>query len=178
MNLLRSTGAFLVVCNLAAGQTQPDWPRVEQDAISLLQRYIRIASVNPPADTSQTAKLLQAELIAAGMTPKLYQSGPGGKTNLVARLAGKDRTKRPLLLLNHMDVVPVDRARWSSDPFSADIRNGQMWGRGTLDMKSTGIKELTALILMKRLGITNPRDIIFIATCNEETGGVSGAARP
>ncbi len=108
MNLLRPAGALLAFCTLVTAQTEPDWPSVEQHAIALLQRYVRIASVNPPADTSETAKLLEAELIAAGMAPKLYQSAPGGKTNLIVRLPGKDRTKRPLLLLNHMDVVPVD----------------------------------------------------------------------
>jgi acetylornithine deacetylase/succinyl-diaminopimelate desuccinylase-like protein len=75
-----------------------------------------------------------------------------------------------------MDVVPVDPARWKANPFGAEIKEGFMWGRGTLDMKSTGIMELTALILMKQLGMMPSRDIIFLATCDEETGGASGAA--
>ncbi len=150
--------------------------KVEQHAIDLLQRYVRIASVNPPADTSATAKLLKDEFAAAGMEAKLYTSGPNGKTNLIVRLPGRDRAKRPLLLLNHMDVVPVDPARWKQNPFGAQIEGGMMWGRGTLDMKSTGIMELTALILLKQLGIVPPRDIVFVSTCDEETGGVYGAA--
>ncbi len=158
-----------------ANAAEPNWPQVEQHAIDLLQHYVRIASINPPADTSGTAKLLQAELAAAGLEAKLYQSGPGGKTNLIARLPGRDRSGRPLLLLNHMDVVPVDASRWQGSPFSADIRDGMMWGRGTLDMKSTGVMQLSALILLKQLGIVPARDIIFLATCDEETGGVSGA---
>lgn len=177
MNFLRSAviGAFLLsLPTLKAAE--PDWPQAEQHAIDLLQRYVRIASINPPADTSGTAKLLQSELAGAGIEAKLYQSGPGGKTNLIARLPGRDRSKKPLLLLNHMDVVPVDASRWEGSPFSADIRDGQMWGRGTLDMKSTGIMQLTGLILLKQLGITPARDIVFVATCDEETGGVSGAA--
>ena len=160
----------------AAHAADPDWPGVEQHATDLLQRYVRIASVNPPADTSETAKLLQSEFAAAGLRAKLYQSGEGGKTNLIVRLPGKDPSKRPLLLLNHMDVVPVDASRWQVKPFSAEIKDGTIWGRGTLDMKSTGIIQLTALILLKQLGITPARDIIFLATCDEETGGVSGAA--
>ncbi len=159
----------------SANAAEPNWPQVEQHAVDLLQRYVRIASINPPADTSGTAKLLQAELATARLDAKLYQSGPGGKTNLIARLPGRDRSKRPLLLLNHMDVVPVDASRWQGSPFSADIRDGMMWGRGTLDMKSTGVMQLTALILLKQLGIVPARDIVFLATCDEETGGVSGA---
>jgi acetylornithine deacetylase/succinyl-diaminopimelate desuccinylase-like protein len=163
-------------CGAAAAASEPDWPSVEQHAVDLLQRYVRIASVNPPADTSGTAKLLESEFAAAGMRAKLYESGPGGKTNLIVRLPGKDNSKRPLLLLNHMDVVPVDPARWKANPFGAEIKDGFMWGRGTFDMKSTGIMELTALILMKQLGIMPSRDIIFLATCDEETGGATGAA--
>ena len=176
MKLMRCATAFLMCCAIAAAAPEPDWPSVEQHAVDLLQRYVRVASVNPPADTSGTAKLLEDEYSAAGMQAKLYESGPGGKTNLLVRLPGKDSTKRPLLLLNHMDVVPVDPARWKVNPFGAEIRDGFMWGRGTLDMKSTGIMELTALILMKQLGITPSRDIVFLASCDEETGGVSGAA--
>lgn len=158
-----------------ANAAEPDWPQVEQHAIDLLQRYVRIASVNPPADTSGTAKLLEGELKADGLEVKLYPSGPGGKTNLITRLPGRDRSKRPLLLLNHMDVVPVDASRWQIGPFSADMKDGMMWGRGTLDMKSTAIMQLSALLLLKRLGIVPARDIVFVATCDEETGGVSGA---
>jgi acetylornithine deacetylase/succinyl-diaminopimelate desuccinylase-like protein len=176
MKIIESACALIVCYALTAAASEPDWPSVEQHAVDLLQRYVRIASANPPADTSGAAKLLESELASAGMQAKLYESGPGGKTNLIVRLPGKDRTKRPLLLLNHMDVVPVDPARWKANPFGAEIRDGFMWGRGTLDMKSTGIMELTALILMKQLAIAPSRDIVFLATCDEETGGVNGAA--
>jgi acetylornithine deacetylase/succinyl-diaminopimelate desuccinylase-like protein len=176
MKSIPLAAAFFACCGVVAAASEPDWPKVEQHAVDLLQRYVRIASVNPPADTSGTARLLENELAAAGMKATLYQSGPGGRTNLLVRLPGRDRTKRPLLLLNHMDVVPVDPARWNGDPFNADVKDGAMWGRGTLDMKSTGIMELTAFLLLKQLGIAPSRDIIFLATCDEETGGVRGAA--
>lgn len=167
--------ALLASIVLAAKAATPDWPAVEQHAIELLQHYVRIRSINPPADTSETAKLLQSEFAAAGLVAKTYESGPGGQTNLLVRLPGKDRSKRPLLLLNHMDVVPVDASRWKENPFGAEIKDGMIWGRGTLDMKSTGVMELTALILLKQLGIVPPRDIVFLSTCDEETGGVFGA---
>lgn len=177
MRFVRACGIFAVVLSLrTANAAEPNWPEIEQHAIDLLQRYVRIASVNPPADTSATAKLLQSEFTAAGLEAKLYPSGSGGKTNLLVRLPGKDRSKRPLLLLNHMDVVPVDASRWQGSPFSGDIREGAMWGRGTLDMKSTGIMQLTAVVLLKQLGIVPVRDVVFVATCDEETGGVTGAS--
>ena len=154
---------------------EPDWPTVEKHAVDLLGRYVRIRSINPPADTSAAAKLFAAEFAAAGMEAKLYESGPGGRTNLLVRLPGRDHSKRPLLLLNHMDVVPVDPVRWTKDPFGAEIEGGVMWGRGTLDMKSTGVIELTTLILLKQLGVVPARDILFLATCDEETDGAYGA---
>ena len=76
----------------------PDWPSVEKHALDLLQKYIRIASVNPPAKTVEAAALIKAELEAAGFTPKLYTSGAQGQTNIVVRLPGRDRSKKPLLL--------------------------------------------------------------------------------
>ena len=93
----------------AAWAAQPDWPQVEQHALELLQQYIQVQSVNPPANTAAAAALLKAELERNGLQPKLYTSGPDGQTNLVVRLKGRDSSKKPLLLLNHMDVVPVDR---------------------------------------------------------------------
>jgi acetylornithine deacetylase/succinyl-diaminopimelate desuccinylase-like protein len=171
----RWTSIFLIWSVLPAFPAEPDWPAIETHAVDLLGRYVRIRSINPPADTSATAKLLAAEFAAAGMETKLYESGPGGRTNLLVRLPGRDRSMRPLLLLNHMDVVPVDASRWKKDPFGAEVVDGVMWGRGTLDMKSTGVIELTTLILLKQLGIVPPRDIVFLATCDEETDGASGA---
>jgi acetylornithine deacetylase/succinyl-diaminopimelate desuccinylase-like protein len=174
MNCVLVAALFFAAGNVADA-AEPDWPQVEQHALELLQRYVRIASVNPPADTSQTAKLIQSELAAAGLNATLYQSGSGGKTNLIARLPGRERSRRPLLLLNHMDVVPVDPSRWKENPFGAEIKDGVLWGRGSLDMKSTGVMQLTALILLKQLGIVPARDIVFVSTCDEETGGVLGA---
>src|ERR1700757_1822799 len=86
----------------------PDWPQVEKHALEFLQQYLRIRSINPPANTTEAAALIKAELERNGLTPTLYESGPTGQTNLVVRLKGRDAIKKPLLLLNHMDVVPVD----------------------------------------------------------------------
>ncbi len=154
---------FLLLLLIPLQGAEPDWSKVEPHALDLLQRYIQIESVNPPADTRKTAALLQAELEAAGLTPTLYSSGPDGQTDLVVRLKGRDSSKKPLLLLNHMDVVPVDRAAWNIDPFAAVIRDGWIWGRGALDMKGIGVQQLTALIQMKLTGTVPPRDIVMLS---------------
>ena len=153
---------------------EPDWRTIEPYAVELLQRYVRIASVNPPADTRAAAALFKAELEKHGFTPKLYQPGSAGQTNLVVRLPGRDRTKKPLLLLNHFDVVPVDAKAWSMDPFAAVIKDGAIWGRGTLDMKGIGVQQLLALIALKDAGIVPARDIVMLSTADEETNGTQG----
>ena len=162
---------MIAVASLAA---EPDWNAVEDHALDFLQRYVRIASVNPPADTRATAALFKAELERNGLTPQLYNSGPLGQTNLVVRLPGRDRSKKPLLLMNHFDVVPVDPKAWSVDPFAAVIKDGQIWGRGTLDMKGIGVQQLTALIELKKAGIVPPRDIVMLSTADEESNGTLG----
>lgn len=153
---------------------EPDWPVVERHALDLLQKYVRIASVNPPANTVEAAALIKGELEAAGLTPKLYKSGPDGQTNLIVRLPGRDSSKKPLLLLNHFDVVPVDAKAWGMDPFGAIIKDGLIWGRGALDMKGLAVEQMTALIEMKRAGIVPPRDIVMLSTCDEESNGKLG----
>ncbi len=174
MRGLRLLLSAILLCACAVAQ-QPDWPKTEAHALDLLQRYVRIPSVNPPADTTDAVRFLAAELAANGIEAKTYTSGPG-HVNLLARLPGRNRSLRPLLLLNHMDVVPVDKSRWKEDPFGGALKDGQVWGRGSLDMKSTGTIQLTTLILLKQLGIVPARDIVFLSTCDEESGGVSGAA--
>ena len=163
----------LVLCGSLAA-AEPDWPAVEDHAVALLQQYVRIQSVNPPADTRAAAALFQAELERNGLHPKVYTSGPDGQTNLVVRLPGRDRTKKALLLLNHFDVVPVDAKAWDVDPFGAVIKDGYIWGRGTLDMKGIGVEQLTALIELKKSGMVPARDIVMLSTADEESSGVRG----
>ena len=165
--------AILVLSSVAFA-AEPDWPQIEKHALELLQQYVRIASVNPPADTRAAAELFQKELAKNGLSPRLYPNGPDGQTNLVVRLKGRDASKKPLLLLNHFDVVPVDAKAWNIDPFGAIIREGYIWGRGTLDMKGIGIQQLTAMLALHAAGISPARDIVMLSTCDEESGGERG----
>lgn len=153
---------------------EPDWKAVDAEALSLLRRYLRVPSMNPPADTREAAQLFRDELAKVGITAKLYEAGPKGQTNLVARLEGKNKSKKPLVLMSHFDVVPVDRAAWKVDPFGGVVQDGAIWGRGALDMKGIGIMQLMAVITMKKNGIVPDRDIILFATCDEESGGDLG----
>ncbi len=164
----------LLLLSTIAYAAEPDWPQVERHAIEFLQQYIRIPSINPPANTVDAAALFQSELEKNGLQPKLYKSGPGGQTNLVVRLKGREASKKPLLLLNHFDVVPVDAKAWGMDPFSALIRDGFIWGRGALDMKGIGVQQLMALIALHNSGIAPARDIVMICTADEESGGERG----
>ena len=163
---------WFVACGLWGAE--PDWPALERRAFELLQQYVAIESVNPPADTRAAAAFLKAELDKHGIPARLYPSGPNGQTNLVARLEGKDRTKKPLLLLNHMDVVPVDRKAWKTDPFKPVLRDGYLWGRGALDMKGLGIQHLVALIALRQTGTVPARDIVMLSTADEESGSDYG----
>jgi acetylornithine deacetylase/succinyl-diaminopimelate desuccinylase-like protein len=163
---------FLVAALLSAAE--PDWPRIETSALEFFQSYVRIPSVNPPADTTAAANFVKAYLEANGIPVRLLVSGPNGQTNLLARLAGRDRSKKPLLLLNHLDVVPVDRGAWKTDPFAAVIQDGMIWGRGTMDMKGIGTQHIMALAAMKKAGVVPARDIVMLSTADEETDGILG----
>ncbi len=165
--------SILVASAMVYG-AEPDWQQIEKHSLEFLQQYVRMRSINPPADTAEAARLFQSELEKNGLTPKVYHSGPGGQTNLVVRLKGRDASKKPLLLLNHLDVVPVDERAWGMDPFGAIVRDGFIWGRGTLDMKGIGVQQLMALIALHNAGITPARDIVMISTADEETGGERG----
>jgi acetylornithine deacetylase/succinyl-diaminopimelate desuccinylase-like protein len=92
----------------------------------------------------------------------------------VVRLKGRDSSKKPLLLLNHFDVVPVDAKAWGMDPFGAIVRDGFIWGRGTLDMKGIGVQHLMSLIALHNAGVAPARDIVMICTADEESGGARG----
>src|SRR5262245_41704123 len=108
-----------------AWAAEPDWQRINTEALARLQKYIRIESINPPAEVTKAAAVFEAELQQAGFVPKLYVSdAKSGKVNLVVRLPGRDRSKKPLLLLNHFDTVPVDAKMWDIAPFGGDLKDG------------------------------------------------------
>ncbi len=150
-----------------------DWDAVNEEAIRYLKDYIRINTTNPPGNERPAADLLQGILEAEGLKVETYAATPE-RPNLLCRLKGNGAEK-PLILLHHMDVVGVERENWSVDPFGGEIRDDFIWGRGALDMKGPGIVKLMAFLLAHRLSIPLKRDLIYLATADEETGGKEGA---
>ena len=148
---------------------------IGERAARLLSEYIQINTTNPPGNEAQTAEFYAQQLRQRGLEPHIYPSAPG-RANVVARLHGNgDGSKGPLLLLHHMDVVTADAADWSHDPFSGDIADGFVYGRGALDMKCFGIMHLIALDLLQEQDRPLERDIIFLAVADEEQDGEFGA---
>jgi acetylornithine deacetylase/succinyl-diaminopimelate desuccinylase-like protein len=167
-------GAILILPQVRAAE--PDWAAIGRESFDLLGRYVRIDTTNPPADVRGAASFLEGILRKEGVDVRLYESSPG-HVNLLARLpaTAPDPSRRPILLLQHMDVVPVDRARWTGDPFSGVEEGGYILGRGSADMKSLGVIHLEALLLLKRSSAPRNRDLLLLATADEESGGIAGA---
>src|SRR5712691_3370944 len=151
-----------------------DWQRLGAEAAALLSQYVRINTTNPPGNELQAARWLATVLRREGVESQIFEPAPG-KANLYARLKG-DGIARPLILLSHMDVVLASPEFWRVDPFAGVIRDGYVWGRGALDMKGEGIVELLSMIALKRAAVPLKRDIIFLATADEEIGAGVGAA--
>ena len=153
--------------------TDAQWRAVGREAAALLSQYVAINTTNPPGNELQTATWLKAVLAREGIEARVFEPRPG-KANLYARLEG-DGSARPLILLNHMDVVLASPEYWTVDPFSGLVQDGYLWGRGALDMKGEAITQLMALLTLKRAGVPLKRDVIFLATADEEIGGGVGA---
>ena len=158
---------------LSVAQSGPDWQATGAEAVRHIQEYVRIDTSNPPGDVLKAADFLSRILEREGIAVKRYDSGPG-RSIVVARLKGTGPAK-PLVLLNHMDVVPTDATRWRHDPFAAEIADGNIWGRGTMDMKGLGVVQLMAFLTLKRQNVPLARDVILMAVPDEETGGTLGA---
>ncbi len=141
---------------------------MKDHAVDLCQRLIRINTVNPPGDELEVAELLAAELRDAGLEPVVLESAPG-RGNVVARLKGNG-TKRPLLLTAHLDVVEVDESQWRYPPFSGEIAEGCIWGRGAIDMKNMAAMSVALMCRLARDGVELERDLIFAGVADEEAG--------
>ena len=144
---------------------------LQDEAVGWLEDYIRVNTVNPPGNEIAGARFLAGIFDAEGIDYEIAESAPG-HGNIWARLEGGDAPA--LILLHHMDVVPAEREYWLTDPLSGEIRDGHVYGRGTLDTKSSGILHLAAFIELHRRGTPLSRDLIFMATADEEAGGYFG----
>jgi acetylornithine deacetylase/succinyl-diaminopimelate desuccinylase-like protein len=149
-----------------------DWEKLGDEAVDILCEYLRIDTTNPPGNEAPGAEFLGSILKHEGIDCFFYESAPG-RSSVLARIKGGGEGK-PLILLNHIDVVPANPENWSVHPFSGEIADGFVWGRGALDMKGMGIMELMAFIAAARQGPELRRDVVFLAVADEEAGGYSG----
>jgi acetylornithine deacetylase/succinyl-diaminopimelate desuccinylase-like protein len=164
-------------------------PFLDLDAcVEDLRGLIRIPSVNPPdggtdvaagrdprGGEAAAARYCAEVLAGAGIASEVIELTPG-RGSCVARLpASGPATEPPLVLLSHIDVVPVDAEAWTHDPFGAELVDGVVWGRGAIDMKNMVAMELAVMLALGRSSIDLRRDVIFAAVADEEAGGEHGA---
>jgi acetylornithine deacetylase/succinyl-diaminopimelate desuccinylase-like protein len=160
---------------MSAFEKTIDWAAVTDEATQILSRYVRIDSSHPRGRTAETAALLAEYLSAEDIASQIYESPEAGKVNLVARLKADKPVGKPLLLSSHMDVVQAVADDWRFDPYSGEVADGYVYGRGTLDDKGMGIMELMTMLSLKRHRVPLARDVIMLATCDEEIGSPMGA---
>ena len=141
---------------------------LRDEATRLLQELIRLDTVNPPGNETLAAELLRDYLAESGVQAELIAKVPE-RANLVARLPGRGEGPT-LLLLSHTDTVLADPAEWRRDPWSGDLVDGEIWGRGALDMKGQVVAAAVAFASLAREGFEPAGDLIYVAAADEEVG--------
>ncbi len=141
--------------------------------VTLLSELIRLDTSNPPGNEEIAVQFIESLLAREGIESQIFAPEPR-RANIVARIAGRQPGK-PVVLLGHLDVVPAHDEGWTEPPFSGAIRDGFIYGRGAIDMKSQIVCHLVSFIGLRRSGIVPERDVIFLATADEEVGGELGA---
>ena len=150
-----------------------DYTKIGDEAVDLLRRYLMIDTTNPPGNEIAGARFVAEVLDGDGIESEIVEAGPG-RANVRARLAG-DGSLGGIVLHHHIDVVYADRRYWTVDPFGGEIRDGYLYGRGALDMKSIGIFQLAAVLAIKRARVPLKRDLVLLGTADEEAGSQHGA---
>jgi len=166
-------GILILISGNVAAQTQINWDAVQKEALDLFIQYLKIDTTNPPGNETRAANFFAEICKREGIEHKIFEPFPGRGT-LWARLKG-DGSQRPVILLNHTDVVPHSPEFWSVPAFSGQIKDGFVYGRGAQDMKSVGLAQFISMLALKRARVPLKRDIIFLATADEEAGGLQGA---
>jgi len=173
ISLLLALMCFCAAAGSYAAEAKIDWKTLENQARSLLTRYIQIDTSNPPGNEIKAAQFLKIIFDREGIESRIIESAPG-RANFYARLKGSGG-KKPIVLMHHMDVVPAEAKLWKEPPFSGALKDGFIWGRGALDNKASGVMALVTVLALKRHHIVPKGDIIFLGTADEEAGGVFGA---
>jgi len=142
------------------------------DPIELLSEFVGVDTINPPGNESRAVDFYAKIFEEEGIEYFTGESAPG-RGNIWARMKGGD--KPALILLQHTDVVPASKDYWETDPMVAEIKDGYLYGRGVIDMKGAGISHLISFIRLHRENKKLNRDLVFLATADEEAGGLYGA---
>jgi acetylornithine deacetylase/succinyl-diaminopimelate desuccinylase-like protein len=155
----------------ASAQQQPATPAGsagarDAEAMTFLTALVKIDTSNPPGDEIKAANYLKSVLDKEGIPSEIFESAPG-RANLVARIKGNG-TKRPLMLMGHLDVVGVERDKWTVDPFAAITKDGYLYGRGSSDDKGMDAANLEIFVQLHRSKIPLDRDVILLAEAGEE----------
>jgi len=170
----RSVHKFLILLYIcfSTGAVPAASAAPREDLVSRLRQYLQIDTTNPPGNESRAVEFFAGIFDNEGIDYETAESAPG-RGNIWARLEGGNRPA--LILLHHMDVVPADPRYWEVPPFSGAVRDGYIYGRGTQDMKGDGILHLETFLALHRAGKPLNRDVLFLATADEEAGGFYGA---
>jgi len=150
---------------------------LENETITLCQEMIRIPSVNygeGRGDEKAMAEYVAAKLAEVGIKSELIETAPN-RVNVVAKIEGSDKSRPGLVLHGHIDVVPVNADDWSVDPFSGEIKDGFIWGRGAVDMKDMDAMILATVRMWQRVGYKPPRNILLAFFADEEAGSDYGS---
>lgn len=169
---------FVIAFPVQGSEPKINWPKinweeVQQEALGLFIQYLKLETTNPPGNELRAARFFAEICQREGIEHQVFEPFPGRGT-IWARVRGNG-SERPIILLNHTDVVPQTREFWSVDAFSGTIKDGFIYGRGAMDMKSLGIAQFMTLLTIKRAKIQLKRDLIFLGTADEEAGGLLGA---
>lgn len=153
-----------------------NWEAITHETVDNLSRLIQAETINPPGNEERAIEVIKDILEGAGFPAEdwVIVEGAPGRSNLVARLRG-DGSQRPLLLSGHVDVVPVEREHWDHDPFSGEVIEGAVWGRGALDMKGALAMYLQVFLEAFRQKLPLKRDLILAAIADEEAGFTYGS---
>ncbi len=155
-------------------QTPMDWKAVEAETLQHFQALIRIDTSNPPGNETRAVEYVKQVLDKEGIPYQVFASDPN-RANLVARIKGNGR-KRPILVMGHTDVVTIDPKKWiDHGPFSADLADGYVYGRGTVDDKDNLVASLMLVLMLKRSGAALDRDVVFLTESGEEGSPDVGA---
>ena len=162
---------------MATSQSAETFPSIEDEVVSICQELIRIPSVNygeGKGDEKDVAEYVVRSLAEVGISATIYESAPN-RCNVIARIKGSDSTRSGLVVHGHLDVVPANADDWSVEPFSAEIRDGMIWGRGAVDMKNVDAMILAIVRSWSRTGFTPKRDIVLAFFADEEAGMTYGS---